>query len=310
MSEAETNATSTSSTQQSSSHIAEPIMPTKEIHLISGPSNAGKTTLAFQMIEEWLAGLPVLGLYRSFPMPCLYVACDRSGASTVRTLARIGIKTKIPILSLVDNPIPESTPSQLLALARKQQPNVRVLFIDAMAVLCPGKVTDYSIVCKFMASLARLCQKESLTIIGMGHTAKVRGDDKVSDPRQRFLGSVAWGGFADCMLHIEPTNPDDPTDPRRQLYVLPKNARSELLDYRFNDEGRLVSLTAESAALILDQWLLKCPVGHVVTTATFVEIGGHAGLHKATVHRWIKEAIASGRIAKSGHGEYKVLGKN
>jgi hypothetical protein len=195
-------------------------------------------------------------------------------------------------------------------MCRKKVPDLRALFVDAIAVLCPGKITDYGNVCRFLTSLARLCQRENFTIVGLGHTAKERGDDKVSDPRQRFLGSVAWGGFADCMIHIEQTDPDDPTNPNRQIYILPKNARSERLEYHFNDLGRLVCSTDEASDLILDRILTKYQPDATIPTIAFIDAGEKAGLHRATVHRWIKVAVADGRLLKSGRGEYKVRVRN
>lgn len=296
---------------QAHRYVIFPIMPSYEIHLISGPSNAGKTTLLFQIIEEWRVSRDVLGAYKSYPAPFAYLACDRSESSIRRTLDRISLPhEQIPMISLIDAAIADMAPTEVLKLARRKVPDLRVLFVDAIAVLCPGKMTDYGNVCRFLTSLARLCQREQLTIVGLGHTAKVRGDDKVSDPRQRFLGSVAWGGFADCMIHIEMADPDDPTNPNRQIYVLPKNTRSELLDYHFNDQGRLVCSTDEASELIMDGWLKQWQEGHVLTSAALRDAGMRCGLSRPTVFRWIKVAVEDGRLLKSGRGEYQVRPKN
>lgn len=285
------------------------LLPRREIHLLGGPSGSGKTTLLLEIIEDWRQGRKVFG-YQSFPAPFCYVGCDRSKASTARTLERIGISPdNIPIASLIDSSMDEPDFPKVLALARSIVPDCRVLFIDAIGVLCPnGKINDYGVVSRFLTRGTRLCAKEDITIIGLGHSPKVKKGEAFENPRQRFLGSVAWGGFSDTMIFVEPVDPEDPADPNRKVILLPRNIRGETLDYQFNDDGRLVCTTVQQSNFIMDTWLAKQAKGAELSTGALVEAGERAQLNKRTVHRWIKDVMENGRLVKAGHGMYKVAG--
>src|SRR5690242_1448332 len=66
------------------------ILPVHEVHILGGPSGAGKTRWLFQMLQEWKAGNSVLG-YASNPVPYAYVSTDRSRESVKRTCEDLGI---------------------------------------------------------------------------------------------------------------------------------------------------------------------------------------------------------------------------
>lgn len=291
--------------------VVEGLLPRREIHLIGGPSGSGKTTLALEIIEDWRQGKKVFG-YTSYPAPFCYVACDRSAASTARTLERIGLSPEtIPIVSLIDANIDEPDFTKVLALARSKVTECRVLLIDAIGVLCPnGKINDYGVVSRFLTRGTRLCNQQDITILGLGHSPKVKKGEAFENPRQRFLGSVAWGGFSDTMIFVEPAEPEDPADPNRKVILLPRNVRGETLDYQFNDDGRLVCTTVEQTNFLLAQWLTKQADGQTFQTAFIVEEAGRKGVSRAVAFRWIKEQVEAGKLGKAGHGIYKVLGKN
>src|SRR4051812_25576556 len=82
-------------------YLVDKLLPKYQLHLIGGPSGAGKTTWLFQQIEEWRNGRDVLG-HKSNPEPFVYVACDRSIDNLEQTRLRTGT-APFPILSLIDS---------------------------------------------------------------------------------------------------------------------------------------------------------------------------------------------------------------
>jgi hypothetical protein len=282
--------------------IVDQIFPAYEVHLTGGASGSGKTTLEGQMIEDWRQGKPVFG-YKSFPAPFCYIACDRSLQSIYTTLHRIGVDpTKWPIISLI-NVNHVITPGTIATVARTLVPDVQVIWLDGIHSLCPD-INSYDEVQKFLTSLTRTCQKESVTIKGLGHATKVREGESFLNPRHRFLGSVAWGGYSDTMVIIDQEKPQDPTDTTRNVYLLPRNAENQMLKYEFMD-GRLV-MKSDAGDFILDHWLIEMTAGDTISTANVLSQADKAKVSKRTAMRWLKCCQDSGKLLKTGHGIYTV----
>jgi hypothetical protein len=286
--------------------IVESILPAHELHLVAGPSGSGKTSLVFQTIDDWARTIPVFG-YESYPRPFCYVSCDRSLRATDRTLRRIGAKIEVPRISLVDSLIANDF-SSVLKAARARVKDVEVLFIDAIAALCPsGKINDYGAVRSMLTGISRTCQREKVTVVGMAHSTKVKEGEKFLNPRQRVLGSVAWGGFSDTMILIEPDNPEDPADASRIVTLLPRNAPAETILYHFTPSGVLVPTNRDTEDFILDAWLRRqIPGPNEYTTASIVGIAEEAKLSRSSAVRWIRTKVSDGLLEKVRHGIYSV----
>jgi RecA-family ATPase len=290
-----------------SKFLIQDIWPTRELHVIGGPSGAGKTTLLLQLIEQWVQARPAFDLWASYPQPYCYVACDRSRASMTRTVQRVGIQIELPILSLIEEQKDSKLDfSRVLAMARTVVPKLRVLFIDAIAVLCPGgKISEYAVVAEMLTDISRLCQQQNITVVGLGHAAKSREGEGFANPRHRFLGSVAWGGFTDTMFFIEPTDPKVPEDPRRTIYVLPRNSPSRTLHYRFADDGRLEATQSTSTAR---EMLEQCAVGAIeqtgsITCKQFLELAEQLKISERTAYR-VLDSLCDRKVIRLHDREY------
>lgn len=288
-------------------YIISEIMPAREVHIIGGASGAGKTTLLFQMIDQIEKSQPVFGR-KSFPLPSCYVACDRSEASLDRTLERMGLKLNISRISLVENRGLD-TIRAVVDAAFKLEPLMKILYIDAMAVLVPqGKISDYKIVADFLAECGNYCVKRDITIVGLHHATKVKEGERFLNPRQRLLGSVAWGGFSETVILIEPKNPEDPTDDSRSVIVLPRNVSQEVYEFNFNSEGRLEELAPkESLKKLLDEklWPLLIP-GQLYRFEAVCGLADSIKLPLAqrTIRRWLDDRQTEGKISKPQRGHY------
>lgn len=289
----------------SDDYVVDQIFPSYELHLFGGASGSGKTTLAGQVIEDWRHGKPVFG-YKSFPAPFCYIACDRSLRSIQATLRRIGVPyEEWPLLSLVDHGITISTPLQIVKRARELCPAVEVIFLDGIHTLCPGgHINDYGPVQEFLTNCTRICQKEKVTMFGLGHATKVKEGESFLHPRHRFLGSVAWGGFSDTMIIIDQVKPQDPADTTRTVCVLPRNTEGMTLRYEIID-GKFVQIT-DVGNTLLDRWLLQFKSGDTVSTANIQTEGERLNISRSTITRWIKNSVDLGKLLKTGHGLYSV----
>lgn len=286
-------------------YIIDGILPAHEIHLMGGPSGAGKTTLCFQMLWDIRHNEPVFGL-NSHSVPMCYVACDRSKEATERTLQRMRVEVDFPILSLVPLGIAAYNIEYVIEAALKLEPNTRLLVIDAIGSLVPGgKINDYRAVLMFLTKVSALCHKHHITILAMGHSTKVKEGEDFKNARQKFLGSVAWGGFSETMFYIEPANPEDVRDTTRQVLVLPRNGECLDLQYMFNKEGRLIPVGDVNADLVLDTQLLKVDYEALIPTKQLLLWAEESGIPKRTAERWITEAVKGCKLTQVKKGFYK-----
>jgi len=279
-------------------HLIEGLFPTREVHLTGGPSGSGKTTLLMQMLRDWRQGIPVFGM-KSNPVPFAYLACDRSIQSIVATLERIKIPLDFPLFSLVDKC--DATIENLMGDGYK------LIIADGLPSLTPhGKISDYGIVADFLRNLTRTCQRFDSTIIGTGHASKVKEGEQFQNPRQRFLGSVAWGGYSDTMILVEPKNPEDVLDPYRTVLLLPRNASGQILNYCFDENGILVN-QAPIEVINFTAMVLKNPPGTQIFITQMLEYAHKVKMNERTMYRYVKTMTTEGRLAKVAHGVYKVV---
>lgn len=287
-------------------YLVDRIYPAEEVHLIGGPSGAGKTTMVFQMLEDLSHGRPIFD-QPSHPTPFCYIACDRSLPSVKETVARVNPKFPHPLnlISLVNSPSIPRTMAGIVSHILSRTPDCKLFVLDGIHSLCPkGKINDYDVVSSFLIDSTHICQSKHVTCLDMGHAAKVKEHEAFRNPRHSFLGSVAWGGFSDTMLLIDPLKPEDPSDSTRNIFLLPRNDAGQLLQYEYRD-GRLALCGNDIAEFILDNWFNSLAVGKTVMTSEIEAQGKSLKLSRATVHRWLKDAAASGKLLKAGHGVYQ-----
>jgi len=286
--------------------IIDDILPTRELHLIGGPSGSGKTTWVFQILLPSIQiGAEVFDR-KAWPTSICYIACDRSDASLRRTLKRLKMADEIPAFSITHNKLVRSL-NTVIAEARRRVPGVKLLIIDALAMLVPeGRINDYKTTADFLTDASALCEHHDITLIGLLHSPKTREGEEYSNPRQRIMGTVAWGGFADTVIMIEPCKENAS---ERMVTLCSRNCGDEEHFYRFNEEGQLEVINApdDQTADILDLQVLPILKKDKAYRRTeFLEIIGQMGIKcsLASLKRWIEGKLKSGEFEKVGYGLY------
>ena len=218
------------------------ILPCREIHLIGGASGSSKTTLMFQILHKWQRREEVFG-YKSFPVPMAYVACERSMASTQRTIDRCAVELNCPTISAVDRKWTKDTDTafdRISAHLLREHPTTKLWYIDGLQALTPGgKNNDYSFVQKFLTGITNVCQDHDITILGSVHATKTKEGERYMNPRQRILGSVAWAGFSETIIILDQIDPEDPAS-RREIQLCPRNAPQGRFDYDLDSNGLVI----------------------------------------------------------------------
>ena len=290
--------------------LVENILPSREVHLVAGPSGAGKTTWLLQFIQDWSAGKPIFNC-RSHPADYVYVSGDRSLESVARTFERVGIKLEdIPHMSLVDIDDRDNVNTVFNAILAKH-PQAKVIFMEGIAAIVPGgKNLDYRTVAQFILRLTALCQKNDRTIVGVVHSSKVKKEDRYQNPRQRVHGSVAWAAYTETIFLMEPLDPENADDHRRMLTVLPRNSAEEQHIFEFTAEGRLEMIEVLDANEgVFMQELKSFPKGVSLRSGAIFErfLTQHSNVSRRTLNHWLRKAEIAGFVAKTAHGCYQVV---
>jgi hypothetical protein len=287
-------------------YLIDQIFPRNEVHLLGGPSGAGKTTWLFQtLIDDWQQSKPVLG-YNSFPVPWVYISGDRSGRSALRTLHRCGYAPgRLRLWSAVDmgrRKLLEAIPEVL-----KLEPRPQLIVVEGIATMLP-KGMSYNRnedVAEFLTHLTRGCQLEDLDILGIVHSPKMKEGMRYLNPRERIMGAAAWAGYSETIVLIEPDEEaTTEASSLRKLGLLPRNAPVKWLSLQFNKDGRLVEVDASLNDALFDGFLGSMKAGTEFKRADAVKVLGPS-MSESTIDRMLKAALDQGyldRRDKLGYG--------
>ena len=216
-----------------SEFLIDRILPTKEIHLLAGPSGAGKTRWLMGALQRWELGLPVLGL-ASHPVPWAYVGSDRSLASIHRTLLDINVDpVNIKIIPAWGGD--RLTLTQIFDRGEKM--GSQLLVIEGFGGF-PDADTSNGIR-SFLNAVQSYIDRSGITIIGVVESPKMKPHERYEAPRQRVSGAAAWAHYTDTIFVIEPSDPKEPMLPDRTLFVCPRNSTGLTFQSTFTTNGRL-----------------------------------------------------------------------
>ena len=294
-----------------SEFVVEAIFPKNEVHLWGGPSHVGKTTLLFQTIDAWRDGRPIFG-YKSFPSRFCYVSCERSKASALLTLNRIGIDTderSFPILSLLDDPIDEKslTFESVHHAADKLVQGVEVLFVDGGVSLVRGDINRYDVVADFVAKVIRYIRTAGITVFIIVGPPKTKEGERYTSSRQKFIGSAAWSALCTTGVMIESDRPDDARCISRTVTVTPPNNQPKILRYNLDTPGRFViSPNDADDPTDFELVLFARDEGTLIEWSEIEDICDILGISGRTGRRYLDKLVADGRMTFVRHGVYAV----
>jgi len=285
-------------------YLVDQIFPAHEVHIIAGASGSGKTTLIFQLLDDLIDGKLIFGEH-SHPVDVAYVAIDRSEAAIQRTLERVNPRHKVLAMSVISDKI-DTNLDVIINKVLSRQSRTKLVVLDGIAKLVPKcDLKDYGKVSDFLMQCTRLCEARKLTILGAGHNAKVKRGEEYQNPRERVLGSAAWGGFSETVIDITAPNPDDPDDPSRTIAILTHNSRPKKLAYTFNDDGRLVPVEDYNEYLELDIWLVSLGRGVEFDTRALHQVATQKQIPERSMWRWVADCIEKSKLEKIKRGAYR-----
>lgn len=283
-------------------YLIDKILPARQVHLIGGPSGIGKTRWIIHLIKDWLKGNQVLG-FNSNPDRLMYFATDRNEESLEDTLAPFDINGDFKWKSLLNT-------KQSIEEIIKAHLGIRVFIFDPIMLFVPGyRYVDYGCVATFLRHLTSLCVEYDVTILGIVHTTKAKEGEGFSNPRERLLGSAAWGAYAETLFILGSDNFENPDIAQiRYVHVLPRNAKEFRLFWKFSDEG--TPEPASNPASIEDSYrafIDAIPDEIIINRTGLLQISNRLGISQSTMYRIIKQALTQVDLIQVKPGFYKKV---
>lgn len=217
-----------------SNFLVESLLPERQIHLVAGPSGAGKTRWLLHTLKQWEAGRPFLGR-QSYPCPWVYVATDRTLDSVEYTLSKMGIEpTSINIVPAWGEDY-KTLPQIFDAINAS---GAKLAVVEGFGGFADQKTPDA--VRSYLAAVYRTIRKDNITLIGVVESPKMKPQERYENPRQRVSGAAAWAHYCHTIFLVEPEEVSNPGLGTRRLIVCPRDEPGQILKSAFDSQGRLI----------------------------------------------------------------------
>ena len=259
------------------------------------------------MLDDWLRSHEVFGK-PSYPAHCCYVACEQPVASLRRDIRRLGMNQEdLPHFSLTRWAEEKRTLELAYTTARRNVPPLKVLILDGMQTLCPGRISDSRDSSKFLLNATKLCEEQDITIIGCASTCKAKEGEGYLSPFDRIPGSFFWTTIPLSKIVIESARPSKPSDPSRTVYLASRGVF--LKQYQYAIENDRFIYRGEGECLVqpdLDAWLSQQEEDSQITTQQVLQLGEILGVSRRSAFNWIANQLQLGTLEKVDRGHYRV----
>lgn len=210
--------------------ILEEWLPKNRVHLLGGPSDAGKTRYT-------LPSMIALG------KPWVYVAGDRSLLDAKDTIMSLGLpEEEIRIIPAFGPD--EKELAEVFMAVKRLTPLPEIVVIEGLQRLCPDR-NRHKVVSRFLGSCEKFIQPgpgcpDGMTILGVCEAPKMKPHERYANPRDRISGSATWAYAASTVMMIDCKPPDWALEkPQRKMWVCMKNKPRLQFDGEFNENGYL-----------------------------------------------------------------------
>ena len=294
----------------------EGIMPAGTITLLSGASGVGKTAFVAEWCVRWRDGRSICWKPTNRPVELGVVAADRKWASHKQWFEAVGYPD-IPHYSLRDDPSfnwdkvfnrKETANIFRAALSRLLLPPGSLIVVDPISIFIHGSLLDYKQTAVSLAHLDRVCTDLGVTVLGIMHMSKQKGDkkDRYTRPQDRILGSAALGGFTDTQMYL--LGPEDLDEDFYGFGWIPHHAPAETFTFSRDPQNGLF-IPYEAPDQTGNLKALYDAITESIAGTKTKELTNLAsdqlGLARATTYRYLDLLRIQGKIERVGRGAWR-----
>lgn len=309
-------------------------LPAFENHLLSGPSGAGKTTLAAFMAAAIQQGEPLFGHPTQKPPFIGIIFGDRTEDDAVAKLQRAGCGS-LPRFSVVDD-LDDLTTRYLvnnLGTARGADfsllercldrlgggaplPPGALVFVDGFQTLCNVDPMGNPLrdIARPLIILSGICAKQQLTLICLHQAGKQKADKAQRYVREQdmVLGSINLQAYTSTQMML--VEPDIGDGTHWRLLISAHGAKRERHNFLRNENGSfrwvgkveekkvVEKVTGPTNDLYLE--LIPAPPDTVSSTELMRTAKERWGHERAWVYRVLKRLRDDGLIEGDGQGRW------
>ena len=216
--------------------------------LVGGSSGSGKTTFMLDLCVAQASGVPFYG-HSTFGRPYLVLMLDRGQDSHTRTMRRLGFSAaQVPIKFLKASVDGEAS-QQIIDMIEQSDPTPQVVFVEGIDMLVSDP-NSLEVVMPFMHEIQQIATHFHIAIIGSCGAPKTKPKEGYAAKRDTIFGSAVWSRMSETIVTIQYPAGDDTAD-KRDIAILPRNAKAEQFTTEFEDGKLKISAPEETAPTII-----------------------------------------------------------
>lgn len=204
--------------------------------LVGGSSGSGKTTFMLDLCVAQAMGAPFYG-HATFKRPYLVLMLDRGADSHTRTMRRLGFRPDQVPIKFLKAAVDGEAAQQIIDMIEETTPTPQVIFIEGIDMLVSDP-NSLDVVMPFMHEMQQIATHFHVAIVGSCGAPKTKPKEGYAAKRDTIFGSAVWSRMSETIVTIQYPAGDDTAD-KRDISVLPRNAKSEHFTTEFQD-GRLI----------------------------------------------------------------------
>ena len=279
------------------------ILPPGELHLITGPSDTGKSYLARQLHSALITPVAFLGIDAlTSPHPAdsvAYITQGRGARHYNWIASQMGLSDLSAPIS-----IPFDLHGDRVGVMLERVGSAKILIIEEIMSLAAVSTYKNDEVDEFLDKLLATAARLQLTLIGTVGSPKRAKD--YTDPRDRVMGTTSLQRRASTILLIERVSHDDPADPGRWVYILSKDhVYRRKLRCGFDAATNHIVVVEDPNVSPVDAYVSTLSAGNRFLTKEVYD--AVPKMARTTVRSALKKLVESGVIEmQAAKGMYRV----
>jgi len=212
--------------------------------LVGGSSGSGKTTFMLDLCVAQEMRAPFYA-HTTFGRPYLVLMLDRGKDSHTRTMKRLGFREEQVPIKFLRAAVDGEASQQIIDLIEQSNPQPQLVFIEGIDMLVSDP-NSLEVVMPFMHEIQQIATHFHIAIVGSCGAPKTKPKEGYAAKRDTIFGSAVWSRMSETIITIQYPAGDDTAD-KREISILPRNAKAEHFTTEFQD-GRLIIAAPEEAS--------------------------------------------------------------
>lgn len=280
-------------------YLIDKVLPSGTVHLLAGPSGAGKTTLIFEMARAWQENEPFLGFQTkgSDEGSFYYVFGDHSEDEALEHMTRLGLQGTIKYRA---EGRADAAPQDFYQCPK----DTRILVIDgAERLVEAANLNSFDAVSKALIRTREFAESRNIAVILIVGSPKMKKGEEYLYGRERVCGSIAWGRFSSTVMNCTMGDPSVVDDPSRTLFIYPRHHKPSQHSLTIGSNGFTKAIPPD-VSLCRTLIMSSMPVGQLFERRQLSLLAQQSGLNEKVLDQALKGLMSEGLVLQDPNGKY------